>query len=80
MCIIYSSFLSPVLSLLHSNYEDTRRAFDLHKPTHVIHLAAMVGGLFRNLRQNLDFFVSNGPGQGFMIYGEGSLQGFFKWR
>ena len=31
--------------------------FKKHKPTHVIHLAALVGGLFKNLRQNLDFFV-----------------------
>jgi len=30
-----------------------------HKPTHVIHLAAMVGGLFRNLKYNLDFWRKN---------------------
>jgi len=39
--------------------EDTRRLLDLHKPTHVIHLAALVGGLFKNLRQNLDFLRTN---------------------
>ncbi|XP_070543558.1 GDP-L-fucose synthase-like isoform X2 [Ptychodera flava] len=33
--------------------------FEKHKPTHVIHLAAMVGGLFRNLAFNLDFFRCN---------------------
>jgi len=42
-----------------SKYEDTRRIFETHQPTHVIHLAAMVGGLFRNMRQNLDFFRVN---------------------
>jgi GDP-L-fucose synthase len=46
------SFCSP-----RSDLEDTRKLFAEHKPTHVIHLAAMVGGLFRNLRLNLDFFV-----------------------
>lgn len=29
----------------------------MHKPTHVIHLAAMVGGLFHNMSHNLDFLV-----------------------
>lgn len=29
------------------------------KPTYVIHLAAMVGGLFRNMKANLDFFRIN---------------------
>jgi GDP-L-fucose synthase len=35
----------------------TRQLFDKHKPTHVIHLAAMVGGLFHNMSHNLDFLV-----------------------
>eukprot|EP00095_Tigriopus_kingsejongensis_P011501 maker-scaffold56_size446035-snap-gene-3.28 protein:Tk11501 transcript:maker-scaffold56_size446035-snap-gene-3.28-mRNA-1 annotation:"gdp-l-fucose synthetase" len=39
--------------------EDTRRIFQTHQPTHVIHLAAMVGGLFHNMRANLDFFRNN---------------------
>ncbi|TRZ03844.1 hypothetical protein DNTS_029780 [Danionella cerebrum] len=39
--------------------EETRAIFEKHRPTHVIHLAAMVGGLFRNMRQNLDFWRSN---------------------
>lgn len=38
---------------------ETNRLFDQHKPTHVIHLAAMVGGLFRNLKYNLDFLRKN---------------------
>ncbi|XP_043076133.1 GDP-L-fucose synthase-like isoform X1 [Puntigrus tetrazona] len=39
--------------------EETRAVFQKHRPTHVIHLAAMVGGLFRNMRQNLDFWRNN---------------------
>ncbi|XP_055656109.1 GDP-L-fucose synthase-like isoform X1 [Falco peregrinus] len=35
---------------------ETKALFEKHKPTHVIHLAAMVGGLFRNIRYNLDFW------------------------
>ena len=38
--------------------ESTEAMFEKYKPTHVIHLAALVGGLFRNLKYNLDFFVS----------------------
>ncbi|BFZ10087.1 hypothetical protein BsWGS_13126 [Bradybaena similaris] len=37
----------------------TEALFARIKPTHVIHLAAMVGGLFRNLKYNLDFFRVN---------------------
>ena len=36
----------------------TRQLFEKHKPTHVIHLAAMVGGLFKNMKYKLDFLVS----------------------
>uniref|UniRef100_UPI00358F457E GDP-L-fucose synthase isoform X2 n=1 Tax=Myxine glutinosa TaxID=7769 RepID=UPI00358F457E len=39
--------------------EQTRLLFEKHKPTHVVHLAAMVGGLFRNLQYNLDFLRNN---------------------
>ncbi|CAF0767654.1 unnamed protein product [Brachionus calyciflorus] len=42
-----------------TNKEKTLECFNKHKPTHVIHLAALVGGLFKNLRQNLDFFRIN---------------------
>lgn len=37
----------------------TDALFERHKPTHVIHLAAMVGGLFHNMAHNLGFFVSS---------------------
>ncbi|NP_001070752.2 tissue specific transplantation antigen P35B, like 2 [Danio rerio] len=39
--------------------KETRAIFEKYRPTHVIHLAAMVGGLFRNMRQNLDFWRNN---------------------
>ena len=42
-----------------TSMEQTRKLFEAHKPTHVIHLAAMVGGLFSNLRQNAEFFRVN---------------------
>lgn len=42
-----------------TNREATLKYFQEHKPTHVIHLAAMVGGLFKNLKFNLDFFRIN---------------------
>lgn len=45
-----------VVSLLR-NMEETMAVFEKHRPTHVIHLAAMVGGLFRNMKYNLDFWV-----------------------
>ena len=35
----------------------TKAIFEKHKPTHVVHLAALVGGLFKNLKYNLDFWV-----------------------
>lgn len=33
--------------------------FTKHKPTHVIHLAAKVGGLFHNMRKKVDFYREN---------------------
>lgn len=41
------------------NMEETRAVFEKHRPTHVIHLAAMVGGLFKNMKYNLDFWRNN---------------------
>ncbi|XP_066600128.1 probable GDP-L-fucose synthase [Prorops nasuta] len=37
----------------------TIQLFKKHKPTHVVHLAAMVGGLFHNMSHNLDFLRNN---------------------
>ncbi|XP_041452495.1 GDP-L-fucose synthase-like [Lytechinus variegatus] len=39
--------------------EETAALFEKYQPTHVIHLAAMVGGLFANLSHNLDFWRTN---------------------
>jgi GDP-L-fucose synthase len=40
-----------------SDRDQTKALFNKHRPTHVIHLAAMVGGLFHNMSHNLDFLV-----------------------
>jgi GDP-L-fucose synthase len=37
----------------------TRALFDRIRPTHVIHLAAMVGGLFKNLAYKVEFYREN---------------------
>jgi len=37
----------------------TKAVFEQHRPTHCIHLAAMVGGLYKNIKANLDFFRIN---------------------
>lgn len=39
--------------------ESTKAMFERIKPTHVIHLAAKVGGLYGNMRANLEFFRIN---------------------
>ena len=44
---------------MHSDAAATQALFKKHSPTHVIHLAAMVGGLFKNLKYNLDFYRKN---------------------
>jgi len=41
------------------NRERTREIFETYKPTHVIHLAAMVGGLYRNLKYKVEFYRDN---------------------
>jgi GDP-L-fucose synthase len=41
------------------NEAETRAVFEKHQPTHVIHLAALVGGLFANMKANCDFFRNN---------------------
>lgn len=38
---------------------ETLAIFEKYQPTHVIHLAALVGGLFANMRANSDFFRNN---------------------
>ncbi|XP_076040151.1 GDP-L-fucose synthase-like isoform X2 [Oratosquilla oratoria] len=41
--------------------EATKILFEKYKPTHVVHLAAKVGGLFNNMEHNCDFYLHNGP-------------------
>eukprot|EP00922_Rhytidocystis_sp_ex-Travisia-forbesii_P055396 GHVS01082027.1.p1 GENE.GHVS01082027.1~~GHVS01082027.1.p1 ORF type:complete len:333 (-),score=52.35 GHVS01082027.1:96-1094(-) len=40
-------------------YDSMKKVFELHKPTHVVHLAARVGGVFANMADNLGFFREN---------------------
>jgi GDP-L-fucose synthase len=42
-----------------SNADATRELFARVKPTHVIHLAAKVGGLFHNMAKKVDFYREN---------------------
>ena len=37
----------------------TEAIFEKHKPTHVIHLAAKVGGLFANMAEKVEFYRVN---------------------
>lgn len=39
--------------------DSTRKMFEKVQPTHVIHLAAKVGGLYGNMKANLEFFRIN---------------------
>lgn len=39
--------------------KETEAIFEKYKPTHVIHLAAKVGGLFANMAQKVEFFREN---------------------
>lgn len=39
--------------------EDVYKLFDKFKPTHVINLAAYVGGLYKNMKENVEFFENN---------------------
>src|SRR5262245_37014626 len=41
------------------NFEATHSVFEKHKPTFVIHLAAKVGGLFKNLSQKVQMWKDN---------------------
>jgi GDP-L-fucose synthase len=40
-------------------WEDTKTMFEKVKPTHVIHLAARVGGLFANMKYKVEFYREN---------------------
>ncbi len=51
-------FLSSKLCDL-TNWEQTEKYFNLVKPDYVIHLAANVGGLFKNMKYKVDMLESN---------------------
>ena len=40
-------------------YEEVVNLFDKYSPTHVINLAAYVGGLYANLNRPVEFFTNN---------------------
>jgi len=40
-------------------YEEAEKLFKMHNPTHCLHLAAFVGGLFKNMTYPVDFWNSN---------------------
>ncbi len=42
-----------------TSIEETKQMFETIKPDYVIHLAAYVGGLFRNINQKIDMFEKN---------------------
>lgn len=42
-----------------TSYEGARTLFEKFRPTHVIHLAGRVGGLFCNMKYNADFWKDN---------------------
>ena len=39
---------------LYRNMDETMAVFEKYKPTHVVHLAAFVGGLFANLKMKVN--------------------------
>ena len=41
------------------SYTETKAIFERYRPTHILHLAAGVGGLFKNMRLPADLFRDN---------------------
>jgi len=41
------------------NFQETRQLFLKHRPTYVIHLAAKVGGLYKNLNEKISMYEDN---------------------
>ena len=48
-----------VILMPSSNLAECEALFEKHRPTHVIHLAAFVGGLFRNMKYPVEFYNYN---------------------
>lgn len=42
-----------------TKFEEVRLLFEKHMPDYVVHLASMMGGVYKNMNQNLDFFITN---------------------
>jgi GDP-L-fucose synthase len=42
-----------------TKFEDTQKMFEDHHPNYVIHLAAYVGGLYKNMNNKVDMFEKN---------------------
>lgn len=42
-----------------TNYEEVAKLFSTFQPTHVINLAAYVGGLYKNMDEGVEFFTKN---------------------
>ena len=42
-----------------TNLHEVKHAFEFYQPTHVIHLAACVGGLYKNMTQKVDMLEKN---------------------
>lgn len=38
---------------------EVEKIFDLYRPTYVLHLAAQVGGLYKNMREKVEFYENN---------------------
>ena len=51
--------LTHPISFLFNSNRTWFKVFEKHRPTHVIHLAAKVGGLYGNMKANLEFFRIN---------------------
>lgn len=54
----YGSSLVEKLNM-YRDKEATKAIFEKYKPSKVIHLAALVGGLFKNMKYKLDFLRDN---------------------
>jgi len=53
---IYKYF---IINLAYRDAQATKQLFEKYKPTYVIHLAAVVGGLFKNMKYKLDLYRDN---------------------
>ena len=57
LCRLHAGMSNSLCMICYRDAQAVRKLFEKVRPTHVIHLAAMVGGLFKNMKYNLDFLV-----------------------